>query len=120
MLHVTSILSAEIAGAVHKGVNFREIIEDFRPDEAQIKQIERTLNDKSATIRFHRQPLNRFAVFDGKEAMISTTRKNTSEDTSALWTTDSNLIGVLTGYFEMGWCESEELTINNQLINNKQ
>jgi sugar-specific transcriptional regulator TrmB len=107
--HVTSLLSTEIAGAVHKGVKFREIIEDFRPDESQMKQIQGTLNAKSDSIRFHGQPLNRFAVFDGKEAMISTTRKSTAEDTSALWTTDSNLIGVLSGYFEMGWRESEEL-----------
>ena len=111
--HVTSLLSTEIAGVVHKGVKFREIIEDFRPDESQIRQVKRTLNFKSASIRIHRQLLNRFAVFDGKEAMISTTRKNTSEDTSALWTTDANLIGVLSGYFEMGWRESKEL--NNQL-----
>ena len=110
--HVTSLLSTEIAGAVHKGVKFREIIEDFRPDESQMKQVQRTLNGKSASIRFHRQPLNRFAVFDGKEAMISTNRKSMSEDTSALWTTDANLIGVLSGYFDMGWRESEEL--NNQ------
>jgi sugar-specific transcriptional regulator TrmB len=107
--HVTSLLSTEIAGAVHKGVKFREIIEDFRPDESQIKQAKRTLNDKSAIIKFHQQPLNRFAVFDGKEAMISTTIKSTSEDTSALWTTDANLIGVLNGYFETAWNESEEL-----------
>jgi sugar-specific transcriptional regulator TrmB len=107
--HVTAVLSTEISGAVHKGVEFREIIEDFRPDEAQIKQIQHTLNAKSVDIRFNRQPLNRFAVFDGKEAMISTTRKSTSEDTSALWTTDTNLIGVLSAYFDMGWRESEEL-----------
>jgi hypothetical protein len=41
--------------------------------------------------------------------MISTNRKNSSEDTSALWTTDTNLIGVLRGYFETAWSESEEL-----------
>ena len=107
--HVTAVLSTEISGSVHRGVEFREIIEDFRPDEAQIKQIQHTLNAKSVDIRFNRQPLNRFAVFDGKEAMISTTRKSTSEDTSALWTTDTNLIGVLSAYFDMGWRESEEL-----------
>jgi hypothetical protein len=26
-----------------------------------------------------------------------------------LWTTDANLIGVLNGYFDMGWRESKEL-----------
>jgi len=54
-------------------------------------------------------PLNRFAVFDGKEAMISTNKKSKAGETSALWTTDANLIGVLTGYFETAWSESEEL-----------
>jgi hypothetical protein len=32
-----------------------------------------------------------------------------AEDTSALWTTDANLIGVLSGYFDIGWRESKEL-----------
>jgi sugar-specific transcriptional regulator TrmB len=115
--HVTSLLSTEIAEATHKGVKFREIIEDFRPDESQIKQVQHTLNIKSANIRYYGQQLNRFVVFDGREAMISTTRKGTSEDTSALWTTDANLIGVLSGYFDMGWRESKEL--DNQLNNNR-
>jgi hypothetical protein len=101
-----------LARVVHREVKFHEIIEDFRPDESQLKQVQHTLDVKSAIIRYHSQPLNRFVVFDGKEAMISTPRKSTSEDTSALWTTDSNLIGVLNGYFDMGWRESQEL--NNQ------
>jgi len=107
--HITSLLSTEIAGAIHRGVKFREIIEDFRPDESQIKQVQRTLNVKSASVRFHFQSLNRFVVFDGKKALISTYRKNMAEDTSALWTTDANLIGVLSGYFDIGWRESKEL-----------
>jgi sugar-specific transcriptional regulator TrmB len=108
----SSLLSTEIAGAVNKGVKIEEIIEDFRPEESQIEQVKRILSFKSDNIRFHSDPLNRFAVFDGKEAMISTSRKNLSEDTSALWTTDANLIGVLKGYFDMGWRESKSLTIN--------
>ena len=113
--HVTSLLSTEITRAVNKRVKFREIIEDFRPDESQTKQLQHTLTMEPASIRFHHQPLNQFVVFDFKEAMISTNRKSLSEETSALWTTDSNLIGVLKGYFEMAWSESEELkqTISN-------
>ena len=98
-----------LARVVHREVKFHEIIEDFRPDESQLKQVQHTLDVKSAIIRYHSQPLNRFVVFDGKEAMISTPRKSTSEDTSALWTTDANLIGVLGVYFELEWGESEEL-----------
>jgi sugar-specific transcriptional regulator TrmB len=106
--HVTSLLVAEIKKAIHNRVEVKMIIEDFKPDESQTKQIQHTINIESVSIRFHRQPLNRFAVFDGREAMISTNRRNTSEDTSALWTTDTNLIGVLNGYFETAWNESEE------------
>jgi len=113
--HVTSLLFVEIKNAIHNGVKVKVIIEDFKPDESQSKQVQHTINLESASIRFHHQPLNRFAVFDGREAMISTNRKNKSEDTSALWTTDINLIGVLTGYFETAWSESEELKqINKQ------
>jgi sugar-specific transcriptional regulator TrmB len=108
--HVTSLLVAEIKKAIHNRVEVKVIIEDFKPDESQTKQVQRTIYIESASIRFHHQPLNRFTVFDGKEAMISTNRKSNSEDTSALWTTDSNLIGVLRGYFETAWNESEELT----------
>jgi sugar-specific transcriptional regulator TrmB len=107
--HVTSLLVAEIKKAIHKGVEVRLIIEDFKPDESQTKQVQYTINSELFSVRFHNQPLNRFTVFDGREAMISTNRKSTSEDTSALWTTDTNLIGVLKGYFEMAWGESEEL-----------
>ncbi len=42
-----------------------------------------------------------------------------TEDTSALWTTDANLFGVVSGYFDMGWRESEKAKqINKQLITN--
>jgi hypothetical protein len=90
-------------------VEVRVIIEDFKPDESQRKHAKHIISIDSARIGFHHQPLSRFTVFDGREAMISTNRKSTSEDTSALWTTDANLIGVLRGYFETAWSESEEL-----------
>jgi len=106
--HVTSLLFAEIKRAIHNKVEVKVIIEDFNPDESQSKQVQRTINIETTNIRFHNQPLNRFSVFDGREAMISTYRKSNSEDTSALWTTDTNLIGVLRGYFETAWNESEE------------
>ena len=105
--HVTSLLVAENKKTFHNGVEVRVIIEDFKPDESRTKKVQRTINIES--IRFHHQLLNRFAVFDGREAMISTNRKSNSEGTSALWTTDTNLIGVLRGYFETAWSESEEL-----------
>ena len=111
--HVTSLLGTEIKKAIHNKVEVNMIIEDFKPDEIQTKQVQHTINNESINIRFHHQPLNRFAVFDGREAMISTNRKITSEDTSALWTTDTNLIGVLKGYFETAWSESEDLKTNN-------
>jgi len=112
ILHFTSLLSAEINRAIHNRVEVRLIIEDFRPDEDQRKQVQHIINNESINTRVHPQPLNRFAVFDGSEALISTNRKDTSEDTSALWTTDTNLIGVLKGYFETGWSESEVLKTN--------
>jgi sugar-specific transcriptional regulator TrmB len=108
--HVTSLLSAEIKRAVHNSVKFGVIIEDFKPDESQSKQVQYAINIESISIRFHHQPLNRFSVFDGKEAMILTNRKSNSEDASALWTTDTNLIGVLRAYFETAWSESKEIT----------
>jgi len=106
--HVTSLLGAEIRKAIHNKVEVKVIIEDFKDDEIQTKQVQHTINNESINIRFHYVPLSRFAVFDGREAMISTNRKGTSEDTS-LWTTDTNLIGVLNGYFETVWSESKEL-----------
>ena len=78
-----------------------------------LRIVQHIINNESINIRFHHHPLNRFTVFDGREAMISTNRKITSEDTSALWTTDTNLIGVLKGYFEIAWSESEDLKTNN-------
>jgi sugar-specific transcriptional regulator TrmB len=109
ILHVISLSFDEIKGAIHKGVEVRVIIEDFKPDESQRKQVKHSINIESAIIRYNDQPLNRFAVFDGKTAMISTHRKSESEDTSALWTTDGNLTGVLSSYFENAWIESKEL-----------
>jgi sugar-specific transcriptional regulator TrmB len=112
ILHLVSLLSAEINRAIRSRVEVKLIIVDFRPDEDQRKQVQQTLNIESINVRFHPQPLNRFEIFDDREAMISTNRKNTSEGTSALWTTDTNLIGVLKGYFETAWSESEELKTN--------
>ncbi|MGA2524019.1 MAG: helix-turn-helix domain-containing protein [Candidatus Bathyarchaeia archaeon] len=107
--HLISILHPEIKKAIHNKVEVKVIIENFKPDESQKIQVLDNLKIDSIRIRFHPQPLNRFAVFDGSEAMISTTRKTISEETSALWTTDANLVGVLKGYFETAWDESEEL-----------
>jgi hypothetical protein len=84
------------------------IIEDFNSDQDQKKQVQESMNIASIKIRFHNSSLNRFAVFDGKDAIISTDRK-LSEGASSLWTTDTNLIGILKGYFETAWSESEEL-----------
>jgi len=112
ILHLISLLSTEIKSAIHNRVEIKLIIEDFRPDEDQKKQVQHTINTESINVRFNPQPLNRFEIFDDKEAMISTNRKNTSEGTSALWTTDNNLIGILKGYFETAWSESKELKTN--------
>jgi sugar-specific transcriptional regulator TrmB len=114
--HVTSLLFAEIKRAIHHKVDVKVIVEDFEPDESQQNQVHHLLDIKLVNFRFHPKPLNRFAVFDGREAMISTNGKSVSEDTSALWTTDANLIGVLRGYFETAWSESEELETNNSLL----
>jgi sugar-specific transcriptional regulator TrmB len=107
--HDTALLFSEIKRAIHKGVEVRLIIEDFNSDQHQKKQVQQSINIESIIIRFHKSSLNRFAVFDSKEAMISTDRRKISEDTSSLWTTDTNLIGILRGYFETAWSESEEL-----------
>lgn len=107
--HVTSVLLAEIKKAINNKVDVKVIIEDFKPDESKQKQSQHVVHIECVNYRFHHQPLNRFAFFDGGEAMISTNRKSTSESSSALWTTDTNLIGVLGGYFETAWNESKEL-----------
>ena len=109
ILHFISLLSAEINRAIRNRVEIKLIIEDFSPDDSQKKEIQHFINTDSIDTRFNNHPLNRFVIIDGKEAMISTNRKNTSEGTSALWTTDLNLIGVLNSYFDNVWSESEEL-----------
>jgi sugar-specific transcriptional regulator TrmB len=107
--HITALCSAEIKRAIHDGVAVRIIIENLELDDSRRQQVQGLLNIDSASARFDHQPLNRFAVFDSREAMISTYKKDDFEDTSALWTTDINLIGVLSSYFEAVWSESKEL-----------
>jgi sugar-specific transcriptional regulator TrmB len=107
--HITSLLSSEIKRAIHNGVEVKLIIEDFNSELYQKKQVLQNINIESINIRFNNSTLNTFAVFDGKDAMISTSRRKISEDISALWTTDPNLIGILRGYFESAWSESEDL-----------
>jgi sugar-specific transcriptional regulator TrmB len=107
--HITSLLTSEIKRIIHNGVEFKVIIEDFNSDLYQKKQVQQSINIESSNIRFHNSPLKKFAVFDNRDAMISTDRRRVSEDTSALWTTDANLIGILQGYFDSAWSESEEL-----------
>ena len=107
--HVITLIFDEIKRASHRGVAFKVIIENFDADKSQRKQVQHIIDIDSANIRVNHQTLNRFLVFDNREAMIPTTGKSTSEANSALWTTDTNLIGVLRGYFETSWSESEEL-----------
>ena len=101
--------SKEYAGAVRRDVIVRLIFEDCRPDELLRKQVQSLTNTESTLVRFHRQLLNRFIVFDSKEALVTTDRKSGLTEAPVLWTTDNNLIGVLRGYFENSWKESEEL-----------
>jgi len=109
ILHITALTIDEIKRAIRTGVGVRVIIEDFKPDESQMKQVQHSMSIAPASIRYNSEPLYRFAVFDAKTAMISTHRKDETEETSALWTTDSNLTGVLSSYFENAWNESKEL-----------
>jgi sugar-specific transcriptional regulator TrmB len=109
IIHVTSLSTTEIKSAIHSEVNFRVLIEDFKPNEILPKQVRQAINSETASIKLHHQPLYKFAVSDGKAALISTHGKNEIEETSALWTTDRNLIGVLQTYFEAAWNESKEL-----------
>ncbi len=108
IFHGASLLSSETKKAIHNGAAVNVIIEDYNSDVNQKKQVRQAINIKSANFRFHKSTLSRFVVFDNKDAMISTSRKKDSEDTSALWTNDANLIGVLRGYFDAAWSESEE------------
>jgi sugar-specific transcriptional regulator TrmB len=107
--HITCLLSSEITRAIHKGVEVKVIIEDFNSAQSQKKQVQQCINIDAINIRFHTSPLKKFAAFDGKDAMISTDRGRISEDTSSLWTNDANLIGILQGYFDSAWSDSEEL-----------
>jgi sugar-specific transcriptional regulator TrmB len=101
--------SKEYSGAIRRDVIVRMIFEDCRPDDLLRKQVQSLINTESALIKYHRQLLNRFMVFDGKEAVITTSIKSGLTEAPVLWTTDNNLIGVLKGYFENSWKESEEL-----------
>jgi hypothetical protein len=73
-------------------------------------------NMASINVRYHNSPLNKFAVFDSKDALISTDTRKISEGTSSLWTTDANLVGILKGYFETAWDESNELKQNKSQL----
>lgn len=75
ILHLKSLLSAEIKRAIQNQVKFKLIIEDFRLDEDQKKQMQHTIRIDSIDARFNPQPLNRFKIFDDREAMISANRK---------------------------------------------
>lgn len=115
ILYFLAQYSDEFNRAIRRRVNVRVIFEDCLPDDNLRKQLKQLLDTELVHARFHRQLLNRFVVFDGKEAMINTQRKSEPAETQCLWTTDSNLIGVLRGYFENAWRESEELKqINKQ------
>ena len=109
ILHAISLLSTEFTKAVHRELKIRVLVEDAELDESRIKQLQNTLKLESSSVRFQCQALNRFVVFDGREALISTNTESASGDAPALWTTDSNLIGILRGYFETSWNESKEL-----------
>ena len=45
-------------------------------DDLLRKQVQSLINNKSTLVRFHRQLLNRFIIFDSKEALITTDRKS--------------------------------------------
>lgn len=114
--HITSLLSSEFKRAIHNGVNIKVIIEDLNAEHYQKNQVQEYRNMASINVRYHNSPLNKFAVFDSKDALISTDTRKISEGTSSLWTTDANLVGILKGYFETAWDESNELKQNKSQL----
>jgi hypothetical protein len=49
-----------------------------------------------------------FEFFDSQQALIAANRKSDQTEGPSLWTTDKDHVGVLDGYFENVWKESEE------------
>jgi sugar-specific transcriptional regulator TrmB len=109
ILQGISRISEEYEKAMRRGVNIRIIIEDCIADDKIRKQMQTVVNTKSVQIRCHQEPLNMFEVFESQQALIAANRKSEQNEGPSLWTTDKNLIGVLNGYFENVWKESEEL-----------
>jgi hypothetical protein len=116
ILQGISGISEEYERAIHRGVNIRIIIEDCIADDKIRKKMQTIVNTNSIQIRCHQEPLNMFEVFDSQQALIAANRKSEQEEGPSLWTTDKNLIGVLNGYFENVWKESEEL-IQDKMLN---
>lgn len=96
--------------AIEKGVKFRFIIEN--PKNANLwseNPVLKLINKNGSEIRYTTtNPSALVTIYDKKEALIYTSNKAGLYDTPLLWTNNSSIIAIVTGYFEYLWTKTEK------------
>jgi len=94
---------------IEKGVKYRFIIENPKNTNLLTKDSAlKIINKNGSKIKFIKtNPLALFTIYDKKEATIYTSNKAGLYDTPLLWTNNSSIIAILTGYFDYIWAKTE-------------
>ena len=81
-------------------VNVR-IITNFPNDVELIpKTLKKHVPENSFIVRYLNKRPSRYAIFDGSNAMITTSTGDTFSESNCLWTNDANLVGIIERDFE--------------------
>ena len=87
-------------------VNVR-IITNFPNDVELIpKTLKKRVPENSFMVRYSNKLTSRYAIFDGSNVMITTSRGDAFSESNCLWTNDANLVGIIQRDFEKQFNDS--------------
>jgi sugar-specific transcriptional regulator TrmB len=118
-----SLLKANFKGvikkAITKGVKFRIIIENPKKANLLENQVLKLIN-KNVAIRYTTtSPPALITIYDKKEAEIYTSNKAGLCDASLLWSNNSSVVSVASGYFEYIWAQTEKVVDGDSTVSEK-
>jgi len=93
--------------ALQRGVKIRTITE--KPSKKEMPKILRDFrNAGSFTLKYVSQPPRAvMTIYDGKEALLTTSSAAGLGETTVLWTNNPSLLAVMQEYFELIWSQAE-------------
>jgi len=101
--------SQEYKQAIKRGAQINLLFEGDKSDDLQIEKVNKLLDGMPVQIRFNPESLSHFFMFDGKEALVPTSKDSGLGESPYLFTNNNNFLGVLRNEFESNWQKAVQI-----------